>query len=88
MQSNCVGGELPTFPDQRWDEEKSNITKKIKSSVKAKVTKDSMEKQHVHLQTLLKQEQAVKILHQQQQDPTWRGSTFTIIRLDNEVYFK
>ena len=78
LQLNCVGGEMPTFPDHHWDKEKAKLTEKIKTSVKARVSKDSMDKQHVHLQTLLKQGQALKFLYVQQQDPTWRGYLYNL----------
>ena len=78
LQLNCVGGEMPTFPDHHWDKEKAKLTKKIKTSVKARVSKDSMDKQHVHLQTLLKQGEALKFLHSQEQDPTWRGYLYNL----------
>ena len=69
---------MPTFPDHHWDKVKAKLTKKIKTSVKARVSKDSMDKQHVHLQTLLKQGEALKFLHVQQQDPTWRGYLYNL----------
>ena len=32
-----------------------------------------MSPQHVHLQTVIKQGESIKFLHQQQEDPTWKG---------------
>ena len=69
---------MPTFPDHHWDKEKAKLTEKIKTSVKARVSKDYVYNQHVHLQTLLKQGEALKFLYVQQQDPTWRGYLYNL----------
>ena len=55
MNKNCLNGEMPTFPNEMWSKEKSNLTHKIKTSVKQKVYSDCVVTQKLHLDTLLKQ---------------------------------
>ena len=53
--------------------EAAKLASQIKNSVKTKVTADSVSSQNVHLQTLIKQGESIKFLHQQQENTTWKG---------------
>ena len=76
MHKNCVGGEMPIFPDDAGHKQKAKLTEEIKRSVKSKVDSDAMVSQHVHFQTL--QSESLKFLHEQQEDPTWRGYLYNL----------
>ena len=55
MFMNCVGGELPTFPDNRWDKEKAKMIDEIKVTIKAAAREENKIEQTEHLHTLVKQ---------------------------------
>ena len=65
MSKNCVDGEATMFPADVRTKEANQLATRIKNSVKAKVSEDSMSSQHEHLQTLIKQGESLKFLHQQ-----------------------
>ena len=49
MSKNCVDGEATMFPADVRTKEANQLATRIKNSVKAKVTEDSMSSQYVHL---------------------------------------
>ena len=78
MNLNCFQGEMPTFPDERWDKEKAKLTQEIKASVKLKVYSDSLEVQKKHLDTLLKQGEYLKFAQQEECDPSWKSILYNL----------
>ena len=44
MELNCIGRELHTFPDDRWDKVKAKTFENIKAAVKAKLKVNTKEK--------------------------------------------
>lgn len=78
LNQNCVGGELPSFPDETWDREKKKLVEEIKESVKCIVRVDSEEKQSEHLRKLISQSEFLKFSQQEQSDYTWKGFIYNL----------
>ena len=70
---NCMGGEVPSFPDEKWDKEKSKLFNEIKSSVKTISRGITKENSTVHLNTLFKQGEFLKLAQKEQKDPIWKS---------------
>ena len=73
LSLNCVGGELPTFPDDTWDREKAKLIEEIKTTIKAGLRVESESDYSKHLHTLIKQGEFLKISQLEQQDPIWKS---------------
>ena len=73
VSHNCVGGEIPSFPDEKWSKEKQKFTEDMKESVKAIVRVEHESDNSEHLKTLLKQGEFLKLIEAEQNDPTWKS---------------
>lgn len=67
LQSNCVSGELPTFPDTSWDSAKNKLHSMIKHSVKSNLKSIS---QDIHSRYTCRYLQYCKM---EQIDPEWKA---------------
>ena len=84
MELNCIGGELPTFPDDRWDKVKAKTFENIKAAVKAKLKVNTKEKQAEKSSSLAVQSEFIKFSNQEQVDPEWKGFIYNQKR-HNEI---
>ena len=62
MNTICLNGELPQFPDKTCDKEKAKSTHKIKASVKSKVYYDCLEKTEVPFRHTFKAKRIFKVV--------------------------
>ena len=73
MLMNCVGGEMPSFPGQSGNKEKTKLIGDIKNTVKINIMVENEKEYATHLNTLIKQGEFLKICQKEQQDPIWKS---------------
>ena len=73
INMNCQGGEIPLFPDHKWDREKVKFVGAVKSTVKTLIRETTRENNTKHLNKLYKQSEFLKLAQQEQKDPIWKA---------------
>ena len=77
IRMNTVGGEIPNFPDERWDKEKETFIDNVKDSIKASIVVENNEAYRNHLNSLVKQGEFLKLSQLEQQDANWKDLFLT-----------
>ena len=73
-----VQDEVSLMPVDSESNERAKKTHAFKALVKKKVFSDSLEKQKIHLETLLKQGDYLKFAEQEKCDPNWKSVVYNL----------